>query len=229
MAYKTNREKLRVIVSHAQTDVNLCAVAYKMIKACEAEDRTQVFEEFIKSMRRDESDGTMKLPVVITKREEANLMTRYGSYVDQKLEQLLAENPEEGDFYAKLADFIFNDEMLQDGKAGTIAIFDCIIDRRLPYHRIDTTKAISMDEEQIQKIMNTIGEETLETIDRVMQFDFEQKTEMAGVLLDLIEERNSREEKAVVLIKAFNYYEMIIRALKKHEAELKKMLLRGLM
>lgn len=229
MADKTNREKLRVIVSHAQTDVNLCAVAYKMIKACEAEDRTQVFEEFIKSMRRDESDGAMKLPVVITKREEANLMTRYGSYVDQKLEQLLAENPEEGDFYAKLADFIFNDEMLQDGKAGTIAIFDCIIDRRLPYHRIDTTKAISMDEEQIQKIMNTIGEETLETIDRVMQFDFEQKTEMAGVLLDLIEERNSREEKAVVLIKAFNYYEMIIRALKKHEAELKKMLLRGLM
>ena len=229
MADKTNREKLRVIVSHAQTDVNLCAVAYKMIKACEDEDRTQIFEEFIKSVRRDESDGSMKLPVVITKREEANLMSRYGSYVDQKLEQLLAENPEERDFYAKLADFIFNDEMLQDGKAGTIAIFDCVIDRRLPYHRIDTTKAISMDEDQLQEIMNTVGEETLETIDRIMQFDFKQKTEMAGVLLDMIEERGSREEKAVLLIKAFNYYERIIMTLKRHEEELKKMLFRGLM
>lgn len=229
MADKTNREKLRVIVSHAQTDVNLCAVAYKMIKTCEDEERTQAFEEFIKSVRRDESDESMKLPVVITKREEANLMSRYGSYVDQNLEQLLAENPEERVFYAKLADFIFNDEMLQDGKAGTIAIFDCVIDRRLPYHRIDTTKAISMDEEQLQEIMNIIGEETLETIERVMQFDFEQKTEMAGVLLDMIEERTNKEEKAVLLIKAFNYYERIIMALKRHEEELKKMLFRGLM
>ena len=48
MADKTNREKLRVIVSHAQTDVNLCAVAYKMMKACDSEERSQVFEEFIK-------------------------------------------------------------------------------------------------------------------------------------------------------------------------------------
>ena len=32
MTDKTNREKLRVIVSHAQTDVNLCAIAYKMMK-----------------------------------------------------------------------------------------------------------------------------------------------------------------------------------------------------
>lgn len=33
MANKTNREKLKVIVSHAKTDVNLCAVAYQMLKA----------------------------------------------------------------------------------------------------------------------------------------------------------------------------------------------------
>lgn len=227
MADKTNREKLRVIVSHAQTDVNLCAVAYKMMKACDSEERAQVFEEFIKSVRRDESDGSMKLPVVITKREEANLMSRYGSYVDQKLEQLLKENLEEGEFYVKLTDFIFNDEMLQDGKAGSIAIFDCVIDKRLPYHKLDTTSAITMDNDQFAEVMKSIGDEALEAIDSAMSHDFDQKTERAGVVLSLIESRERREERAAMLIRAFSYYEKQIIQL--HERELKRKLLRELM
>ena len=223
MGDKTSREKLRVIVSHAQTDVNLCAVAYKMMKACDSEERSQVFEEFIKSVRRDESDGSMKLPVVITKREEANLMSRYGSYVDQKLEQLLKENLEESEFYAKLTDFIFNDEMLQDGKAGSIAIFDCVIDKRLPYHKLDTTSAITMDNDQFAEVMKSIGDEVLEAIDSAMSHDFEQKTERAGVVLALIESRERREERAAMLIRAFSHYEKQILQL--HERELKRKLL----
>lgn len=227
MADKTNREKLRVIVSHAQTDVNLCAVAYKMMKACDSEERSQVFEEFIKSVRRDESDGSMKLPVVITKREEAYLMRRYGSYVDQKLEQLLKENLEESEFYTKLTDFIFNDEMLQDGKAGSIAIFDCVIDKRLPYHKLDTTSAITMDNDQFAEVMKSIGDEALKAIDSAMSHDFDQKTERAGVVLALIESRERREERAAMLIRAFSHYEKQILQL--HERELKRKLLRELM
>lgn len=227
MADKTNREKLRVIISHAQTDVNLCAVAYKMMKACDSEERSQAFEEFIKSVRRDESDGSMKLPVVITKREEANLMSRYGSYVDQKLEQLLKENLEESVFYVKLTDFIFNDEMLQDGKAGSIAIFDCVIDKRLPYHKLDTTSAITMDNDQFAEVMKSIGDEALEAIDSAMSHDFKQKTERAGVVLALIESQERREERVVMLIRAFNHYEKQILQL--HERELKRQLLKELM
>lgn len=227
MADKTNREKLKVIVSHAQTDVNLCAVAYKIIKSCDSEESAQIFEEFIKSVRRDESDGSMKLPVVISKYEEANLMSRYGSYVDQKLEQLLKENLEESDFYVRLTDFIFNDEMLQDGKAGSIAIFDCVIDKRLPYHKLDTTSAITMDNDQFVEVMKSIGDEALEAIDSAMSYDFNQKTERAGVVLALIESRERREERAAMLIRAFSYYEKQILQL--HERELKKKLLRELM
>ena len=227
MADKTNREKLRVIISHAQTDVNLCAVAYKMMKACDSEERSQAFEEFIKSVRRDESDGSMKLPVVITKREEANLMSRYGSYVDQKLEQLLKENLEESQFYVKLTDFIFNDEMLQDGKAGSIAIFDCVIDKRLPYHKLDTTNAITMDNDQFAEVMKSIGDEALEAIDSAMSYNFEQKTERAGVVLALIESQERREERVIMLIRAFSHYEKQILQL--HERELKRQLLKELM
>lgn len=210
MADKTIREKLKVIVSHAKKDdVNLCVVAYKMLNGCEPEERANAFEEFIKNVKRNESDGSMKLPIVISEREEALLMSRYSSYVDRKLEQLFGENPEEKVFYSKLAEFIFSDEMLQDGKAGSIAIYDCVIDKRLPYRRIDTTKAITLDEKQLEDVMDAIGKETLGFVDRIIQFDFEQKTEMAGVLLDLMDSMNCREEKAIIMIKAFNHYETI--------------------
>ncbi len=227
MTDKTNRDKLRVIVSHAQVDVNLCAVAYKMMKTCDSEERVLAFEEFIKSVRRDESDESMKLPVVITKREEANLMSRYGSYVDQKLERLLKENMEERDFYTKLTDFIFNDEMLQDVKAGSIAIFDCVIDRRLPFHKLDMTSAITMDNDQFAGVMKAIGNETLEAIDSAMSHHFNQRTERAGVVLALIESRERREERAAMLIRVFSHYEKQI--LRLHERELKRNLLRELM
>ena len=121
----------------------------------------------------------MKLPVVITKREEANLLGRYGSYVDQKLEKLLSENLDESVFYAKLTDFFFNDEMLQNGKVRTIAIFDCVIDKRLPYHKLDITGAITMDNEQFVEIMKSIGDEELESVDSAMSHDFDQKSEKA--------------------------------------------------
>lgn len=127
----------------------------------------------------------------------------------------------------KLTDFFFNDEMLQDGKAGTIAIFDCVIDKRLPYHKLDTSGAISMVNEQYAEIVRTIGDEILEAVDSAMSHDFDQKTERAGVVLALIESRESREERVAMLIRAFNHYEKQI--IQFHERELKRRLLRELM
>ncbi len=227
MTDKTNQEKLSVIVSHSQLDVNLCAVAYELLKTCEPSERSQAFAEFIKSIRHDESDETMKLPVVITEREAANLMIRYGSYVDQKLDQLLKENLDENDFYVNLTDFIYCDEMLQDSKAGTIAIFDCVIDKRLPYHKLDVSGAISMENEQYVEVMRSIGDELLEKIDSAMLYDFGQKTERAGVVLSLVESKDSREERVVLLSRAFNHYEKQFIRLQERESKMR--LLRELM
>lgn len=112
MAEKTNREKLQFIVSHAKADANLCAVAYQIIKGSVPEERAAILEEFVTGFRGTPTDGSMKLPTVITKTEERSLMERYGSYVDQKIEELIEENLEEHEFYEKLAEFIVSDNML---------------------------------------------------------------------------------------------------------------------
>lgn len=207
MAEKTNREKLNFIISHAKADVNLCAVAYQIIKGSEPADRAIIFEEFIKGYKRTPTDGSMKLPIIITKNEERSLMKRYGRYVDQKIKELIISNFEKEEFYTKLVDFIMYDEMLQDGMAGAIAIFDCVIDKRLPYHRVDISKAITMENDRYLQIINTIGQDKLDQINSALIFDFNQKTETAAVLLSLIESREKYEERVVMMSRVLAYFE----------------------
>ena len=184
-----------------------------------------MLEEFIKDVRRSKSDDSMKLPVVITKPEETNLMSRYGSYVDQKLEKIIAAGPEEKEFYEKLSEFFFSDEMLQDSKAGTIAIFDCVIDKRLPYHKVNTEKAIFMEQDHFIELIKRIGDDALESIESALSYDFEQKTERASVVLNLIESRDDLEERVIMLTRVFQHFEK--QMLMMHQREIKRSLLRN--
>jgi hypothetical protein len=207
MADKTNREKLQFIVSHAKADANLCAVAYQIIKGSVMEERATILEEFVTGFRSTPTDGSMKLPTVITRTEERGLMERYGSYVDQKVEELIEDNLEEHEFYEKLAEFIVSDSMLQDGAAGAIAIFDCVIDKRFPYHRVDVSNALTMDQERYLEIIKAIGDNKLEQIDSALNYDFNQKTERASVVLSLIEARDSYEERVVMMSRVLAHFE----------------------
>lgn len=207
MAEKTNIEKLQFIISHAKADVNLCAIAYHIIKESVPEDRATILKEFITGFICTPTDGSMKLPTVITKTEESSLMERYGSYVNQKIEELIEENLETHEFYEKLADFIVFDNVLQDGAAGAIAILDCVIDKRFPYHKVDVSKALTMDQENYLEIIKTIGDDELNQIDSALNYGFEQKTERASVVLSLIEARDSYEERVVMMSRVLNHFE----------------------
>ena len=70
MDSKTSNEKLRFIVAHSKVDVNLCIVAYQLLKAVDSSERPGMLETFIKDAKREHPDGTIELPVVISDREE---------------------------------------------------------------------------------------------------------------------------------------------------------------
>ena len=227
MAEKTNREKLQFIVAHAKADANLCAVAYEIIKESEKADRGAILREFIDKYRRTPSDGTVDLPRVIDNLEERRLMGEYGSYVDQKVDELIRENLDETAFYEKLADFIMTDEKLQEESAGAIAIFDCAIDSKFPYHWIDVSKALTMDQEKYIQIQQQVGDDKLDQIESALTYEFEQKTERASVVLSLIEERESYEERVIMMCRVLTHFEKEFMGM--HMRDLKGSLLRSLL
>ena len=218
MVEKINREKLQFVISHAKADAHLCAVAYQIIKGSIPEERASILEEFATGFRGTPTDGSIELPTVITKTEECILMECYGSYVDQKIEELIKKNLEEHEFYEKLVEFIISDNTFQDEAARAIAIFDCVIDKRFPYHKVDVSKALTMDQKRYLEIIKTIGDNKLDEIDSALNYDFEQKTERASVVLSLIEARENYEERVV----------MMSRVLAHFEREIMKMQMKGL-
>lgn len=116
--------------------------------------------------------------------------------------------------------------MLQDGAAGAIAIFDCVIDKRVPYHRVDVSKALAMVQERYLEIIKTIGNNELDQIESALNYDFEQKTERASVVLSLIESRDSYEERVVMMSRVLDYFECEI--IKMQMKDFKRELLRSL-
>lgn len=207
MVEKTNIEKLRFIISHAKADSNLCAVAYRIIKDSRQEDRAVILEDFIKGFKNTPTDCTMELPTLISKDEEKKLMEKYGKYVDQKIDELIDESLEETDFYTRLAEFIVSDDMLQDGMAGAIAIFDCAVDRRFPYHFVDVSNVLTMEQERYQEIVAGIGEEKLEQIESALTYSFNQKTEKASLVLSLIDAREDYEERVIMMSRVLSYFD----------------------
>lgn len=75
-----------------------------------------------------------------------------------------------------------------------------------------------MDQERYLEIIKTIGDNKLDEIDSALNYDFDQKTERASVVLSLIEARDSYEERVV----------MMSRVLAHFEREIMKMQMKGL-
>ena len=54
-------------------------------------------------------------------------------------------------------------------------------------------------------MIKKIGDDILESAESAMSYDFEQKTERAGVVMDLIESREDPEERVVMLTRMFSF------------------------
>jgi hypothetical protein len=64
-----------------------------------------------------------------------------------------------------------------------------------------------MDQERYLEIIKAIGDNKLEQIDSALNYDFNQKTERASVVLSLIEARDSYEERVVMMSRVLAHFE----------------------
>lgn len=78
--------------------------------------------------------------------------------MDEYLDGLLKRNLCRNDFYRELWSCIAQNEIFDTHKAKVIALFDCAIDKRLPYYYIDQADALKMSQETYVKYMDSIGE-----------------------------------------------------------------------
>ena len=145
-------EKMNFLISNAKANVNLAAVCFQLIKSAPVDERPKLLEDFFVGYKSTPTTGELKLPITISDEEERKYMIRYGKLVDTHMEELQKQNLSEKDFYAQLWTFICESPVLPNDKARIIALFDCAIDKRLPYFKLDRDRVLSMENEEYQDV-----------------------------------------------------------------------------
>ena len=199
-------EKINYLISHAKANANLAAVCFQMIKSSPADEQPRMLEEFFVGYKSTPTTGDLKLPKTISDEEERTYMMRYGKLVDTHMEELQKQNLPEKDFYTQLWAFICESPVLPNEKARIIALFDCAIDKRLPYFKLDRDCVLSMENEQYQEVCRQIGDDTFAKLDFILNGDFDQKTEQASLVVQMMDQMPDYTQRCVFVTRIIAHY-----------------------
>ena len=207
------KEKLEVIISHAKADVNLCAAALSLIMDAPIEEQVNLAESFFKGFKTVPTKADFELSQIISKDEEKKLMLRYGPIVDAYLEELLEQSLPNKAFYSELWDYITTSEALPTTQARIIALFDCAIDKRIPYVHIDRAKALKMNQATFQECNNKIGNEKFQTLEYILNSKWEQKTEEASLVVKMLDDLEDFNLRTVFMTRIIAHFQVELHRL----------------
>jgi len=206
MAQQTNFEKINFLVSHARANLNLCVAAYQIIEKTSIEDRPTLMETFIRGFKNTRTDESIEIPEVFNEETEHAYTRRYQRIVDGHLEEFLNAGFSKEDFYAELTNYIMTDKNLLDDGARAFAIFDCCIDKRLPYACVDLTSGMRMENEEYAACIEQLVED-IDRVNYILNANLQQKTERASLLLRELDSCDDFKKKTVLMATILNRYD----------------------
>lgn len=199
-------EKMNYLISNAVANVNLVAVCYQLIKTAPVDEQPELLEYFFVGYKSIPTTEELKLPKTISGEDERKYMLHYGKLVDIHMEELQKQNLFEKDFYSQLWAFIFESPVFPNEKARIIALFDCAIDKRLPYFKLDRDRALSMENEEYRKICAQIGDDMFAKLGFILNANFDQKTEQASLVVQMMDKMPDYIQRCVFLTRVIAHY-----------------------
>ena len=160
--------------------INICHVLLRLIDEAPEADRPSLFRHVADCFDEVDSSRDVTMDEFISKGEQEQLERRYGDVVDDMLNMLVGDNPEEGEFYSKLWNLI-NNPLFGDAKTRTFAFYYVMIDKKIPYFKLDpglrmgneewrtTAKALRSRRAKIRFILNREFEQRSEEADLVLR------------------------------------------------------------
>lgn len=201
-----NEEKIKELCSTASADVHLCRVAYTVIDNAPEEEKASLLEAFIIGYKSTPTDHSLVLPRFMDIMECERIRHKYGRQVDKRMMALQNMELSEKEFYDKLWRYISTTQFLPNFEARVVALFNCAIDKRLPYFTIDRSSALTMEQEEYETLLASIGEKNLGRMEYILQADFHQKSEQASLIVKMMDSLESFEERTVFLARLISHF-----------------------
>ncbi|MCH5352457.1 MAG: hypothetical protein J1E06_03220 [Acutalibacter sp.] len=126
--------------------------------------------------------------------------------LDSLIEECAKRAVEPIDFYSRIWSLI-QSSIFRSKRERALAVFRVASHDLIPYRNVGI--GLSMEEEQFQKIVDSLGDTILDDTQYILKLNYEQKTQRASLLVDKLLALESRDEQAV-------YMAIIMSALKKN-------------
>lgn len=194
-----NRE-IKEYLSHVKIDtkedrLNICAWMYKKVK--DSTNPVYGFHYFLANIDSIDSDDSLTVEEKFTSNDLKVLKAEFGNLTDAIFEKILKENLDEDAFYSKLWTSITQNPMLDSEASKVFAIYYILIDARIPYYKL--SDGMSMPNAKFAEISKQI-EKDIEKARFILRTNrFEQRTNRASVMLELLDSYKDTEKRVVLM------------------------------
>ena len=204
----SRKSKIGDWLKYAEKDLNLSANVYCQIASAPKDEQFELLEYYLQNVRKTESDESESLPKYISDHELESLRAKYEEKGDKFFLQLRQQNPSVSEFYCKLWEYISSSPELPSTEARVFALHNMAIDKRMPYQQIGWDKLVSMENEKFRKLSNLLDSKGFsDKLEYILNCHLQQKTERAGLIVNLIDSLPSLELKAVLLARMISHYD----------------------
>lgn len=162
---------------------DICDVLFKMISASDPTQQDELFQYICELFGTIKSNEKTPAPISEYNAQKDRLEEQYGDIVNSIIKTFGQQNSEEKVFYHSLWSII-NESLLFDTDAKKIfALYFVLIDKRIPYFKIDDALLYSMSNEHFSELIQKTAREG-QKIRFILKADISQKTERAAILLN---------------------------------------------
>lgn len=175
---------------------NICGEVYEILKTADENQSGELLQFFLETSEEIKSSEEREARHFLTEGEVLDYTKLYGKIVDGLLENLLLQKPCKSVFYKTLWGKLTLDGLFENDKLQIFALYYIWIDVRIPYFELPET--ICFKEEDYRQIIERLKSKIQEAR-FILSSDFEQWAQVSYLLLKLMDEIDSEEEKTVFL------------------------------
>ena len=162
---------------------DICDILFRMISASEPTEQDELFQYACEIYGTIKSNKKTPVPISNYSAQKDRLEEQYGDVVNSIIKTFGQQNTEEKVFYHSIWSII-NESFLFDTDGKKIfALFYVLVDKRIPYFKIDASLLYSMSNEHFSELQQKTAREG-QKIRFILKSDISQKTERAAILLN---------------------------------------------
>ncbi len=197
------------ILAHADAAlVDVCAEFYTTIfSPAQEEEKPAALLFFLTRILDIRSDKTRAISPYFTPEECNQCVSKVKDAIDQAIVNLVDLNPSEDEFYEKLTFAIENETFFPTDREKICAIAICVAHPLIPYFHLG--EAVRMEDSEYSRIGEEISG-SLKKMYFILRRGYEQRTETASQLLEVLEQLSDRTQKIVFLAKLQGFYGTIL-------------------